>query len=63
MNHPARWWHTLEDGRIRYEGKSMTSSTFQKLDTYGGKLVENIVQATARDDGATGIAVVELDPD
>ena len=40
---------TLEDGRIRYEGKSMTSSTFQKLDTYGGKLVENIVQATARD--------------
>ena len=27
----------------------MTSSTFQKLDTYGGKLVENIVQATARD--------------
>ena len=40
---------TLEDGRIRYEGKSMASSTFQKLDTYGGKLVENIVQATARD--------------
>ncbi len=40
---------TLEDGRIRYEGKSMTSSTFQKLETYGGKLVENIVQATARD--------------
>lgn len=40
---------TLEDGCIRYEGKSMTSSTFQKLDTYGGKLVENIVQATARD--------------
>ena len=40
---------TFEDGRIRYEGKSMTSSTFQKLDTYGGKLVENIVQATARD--------------
>lgn len=40
---------TLEDGRIRYEGKSMTSATFQKLDTYGGKLVENIVQATARD--------------
>ena len=40
---------TLEDSRIRYEGKSMTSSTFQKLETYGGKLVENIVQATARD--------------
>lgn len=39
----------LEDGRIRYEGKSMASSSFQKLDTYGGKLVENIVQATARD--------------
>ncbi len=39
----------LEEGRIRYEGKSMASSTFQTLDTYGGKLVENIVQATARD--------------
>ncbi|GAX46793.1 DNA polymerase [Pseudolactococcus reticulitermitis] len=40
---------TLEGDRIRYEGKIMASSTFQKLDTYGGKLVENIVQATARD--------------
>ena len=50
---------TLEDGRIRYEGKSMTSSTFQKLDTYGGKLVENIVQATARD--VLGEAMLRLE--
>jgi DNA polymerase bacteriophage-type len=50
---------TLEDGRIRYEGKSMTGSTFQKLDTYGGKLVENIVQATARD--VLGEAMLRLE--
>lgn len=40
---------SLEEGKIRYEGKSMASVAFQKLETYGGKLVENIVQATARD--------------
>lgn len=39
----------LEDGRIRYEGKDQTKATFTTLDTYGGKLTENIVQATARD--------------
>lgn len=49
----------LEEGRIRYEGKSMASSTFQTLDTYGGKLVENIVQATARD--VLGESMVRLE--
>lgn len=43
---------SLEDGRygqkITYEGQG-TKVFFEKQDTYGGKLVENIVQATARD--------------
>lgn len=42
----------LEDGnygdRIVYEGQG-DKVAFAKLETYGGKLVENIVQATARD--------------
>lgn len=42
----------LEDGKfgqkITYEGQG-TKVYFEKQDTYGGKLVENIVQATARD--------------
>lgn len=42
----------LEDGaygeKIVYEGQG-DKVAFSKLDTYGGKLVENIVQATARD--------------
>ncbi len=42
----------LEEGdygyRIVYDGQG-THVGFAKLETYGGKLVENIVQATARD--------------
>lgn len=34
---------------LRYEGMNQTSKQWQKIDTYGGKLVENIVQAVARD--------------
>lgn len=34
---------------ITYMGMNQTSRTFGRLETYGGKLVENIVQATARD--------------
>lgn len=40
------------DGRyskIKYRGVHQKSSTWCELDTYGGKLVENIVQAIARD--------------
>lgn len=50
---------SLEEGKIRYEGKSMASVAFQKLETYGGKLVENIVQATARD--VLGEAMLRLE--
>ena len=34
---------------ISYEGMEQTSKQWTRLDTYGPKLVENIVQATARD--------------
>ena len=36
-------------GKLSYEGINQTSRKWERLDTYGGKLVENIVQATARD--------------
>jgi DNA polymerase len=35
--------------RLSYEGMDQTSKQWTRLDTYGGKLVENIVQAIARD--------------
>ena len=34
---------------ITYEGMEQTTKTWKKLETYGPKLVENIVQAVARD--------------
>ncbi len=36
-------------GGITYEGMDQTTKQWKRHDTYGGKLVENIVQATARD--------------
>jgi len=40
-----------DEGRasITYLGVNQTSKAWCRLETYGGKLVENIVQATARD--------------
>lgn len=35
--------------KLSYEGYSTTARVWGRQDTYGGKLVENIVQATARD--------------
>jgi DNA polymerase len=34
---------------LTYEGTDQNTKQWKRLDTYGGKLVENIVQATARD--------------
>lgn len=42
--------HTTFSGdKITYEGMEQTSKQWKRVDTYGPKLVENIVQATARD--------------
>ncbi|HGM1478506.1 TPA: DNA polymerase [Clostridioides difficile] len=42
--------HTTFSGdKITYEGMEQTSKRWKRIDTYGPKLVENIVQATARD--------------
>lgn len=49
----AYWGAKLYDGRygneIRYFGVDQNNKQWTLLNTYGGKLVENIVQATARD--------------
>lgn len=37
------------EGRITYEGQNQTNKTWSEIETYGGKMTENIVQATARD--------------
>ena len=38
-----------EGGKIKYMGMNQVSRKWESTDTYGGKLVENIVQAIARD--------------
>ena len=43
---------------IEYKGMAQTASVFTTLETYGGKLVENIVQAVARD--CLGAALMRL---
>lgn len=44
---------------IKFEGLNQTSRKWELTDTYGGKLVENIVQATARD--CLAVAMLRLD--
>lgn len=44
---------------IEYMGMEQTSRKWTRLETYGGKLVENIVQAVARD--CLGVAMLRLD--
>lgn len=43
------WGARLQDGSIVYMGQGGQSGAWMKKDTWGGKLVENIVQAYARD--------------
>ncbi|AOZ77199.1 XRE family transcriptional regulator [Clostridium pasteurianum] len=45
--------------KITYEGMEQTSKQWKRIDTYGPKLVENIVQATARDCLAEAMFKVE----
>lgn len=39
----------VEDGRFSYEGQNQTTGKWERKETYGGTMVENIVQAIARD--------------
>jgi DNA polymerase len=49
----------VEGGRITHEGVNQFTRKWERLDTYGGKLVENIVQAVARDVFMTGMVGAE----
>lgn len=49
---------TFSGDKITYEGMEQTKHTWTRLDTYGPKLVENIVQATARD--CLGITMMRI---
>jgi DNA polymerase bacteriophage-type len=41
--------HITDEGKIAYMGQNAYTRKWEALETYGGKLVENITQATARD--------------
>lgn len=49
----------IEDGTILYDGTNQYTRKWEALDTYYGKLVENIVQATARDVFASGLLAAQ----
>ena len=54
------WGARLDnDGKICFMGQNQTTRKWEKTDTWGGKLVENIVQAVARD--CLAVAMVRLD--
>jgi DNA polymerase len=53
------WGARIEDGTIVYMGQGGQSGAWVKKDTWGGKLVENIVQAFARD--CLAVAMDRLD--
>lgn len=49
----------VDDGKILYEGTDQYTRKWTTLDTYGGKLTENVVQAIARDVLASGMKRAE----
>ena len=51
--------HINEDGQLVYEGVNQYSRKWELLETYYGKLVENIVQAVARDVFMSGMRKAE----
>ena len=53
------WNARMENGRIVFMGQNQTTKKWEKTDTWGGKLVENIVQAFARD--CLAVALIRLD--
>lgn len=48
-----------EEGQILYMGVNQTTKQWQEIETWGGKIVENIVQAVARDCLAVAMQRVE----
>ena len=53
------WGARLEDNAIVFMGQNQTTRKWEKTETWGGKLVENIVQAFARD--CLAVALLRLD--
>ena len=54
------WGARLDnDGKICFMGQNQTTRKWEKMETWGGRLVENIVQAYARD--CLAIAMLRLD--
>ena len=54
------WGARLDnEGKICFMGQNQTTRKWEKTDTWGGKLVENIVQAYARD--CLAVALLRLD--
>lgn len=53
------WGARLVDGSIEFMGQNQTTRKWERTSTWGGKLVENIVQAFARD--CLAVAMVRLD--
>jgi DNA polymerase len=53
------WGARLEDDSIVFMGQNQTTRKWEKTETWGGKLVENIVQAYARD--CLAVALLRLD--
>ena len=49
----------IEGGRIVFDGTNQFTRKWERIETYGGKLVENIVQAVARDVFMTGMVGAE----
>lgn len=50
---------SIEKGNITYQGINSYSRKWQRLKTYGGKLVENVTQAAARDVLAGNMPLIE----
>jgi DNA polymerase len=48
-----------EDGKLSYLGVNQYSRKWERLKTYGGKLVENVTQAVARDVLAASMPAIE----
>lgn len=53
------WGARLVDGVIIFMGQNQTTRKWEKTETWGGKLVENIVQAVSRD--CLAVALLRLD--